>query len=289
MSLVGRKLSGGVRLAGNLISGVREDGPYMGHGGAFRFHARNLWNHIRSYTGASPISTPIEVVVRGSSHVTLRPLTSDYRAFRQIFREREYASLDDTEQVDFILDCGANVGLASVYFLNRFPRARVLAVEPDPENVAQCRRNLAPYGDRVKVLQAGVWGQTTKLTVVPSAFGPEEKWGVQVRPFRVGDPPEHAVEAWDIPALIAHAGVKKVDILKIDIERSEMAVFAASPERWLPQVRNLVIELHGDDCSRAFFAGMEHCEYRLAHRGDLTYCLDMKPKAPEAIGALSAR
>jgi FkbM family methyltransferase len=284
MSLIVQKFSGGLKQLGHLITGVREDGPLMGHGGAFRFHARTVWNQVRYYAGASPLLTPIEVRLESVSAVTLRPMTSDYRAFRQIFREREYSILDDARQVEFILDCGANVGLASVYFLNRFPRARVLAVEPDPENVAICRRNLAPYGDRATVLQAGVWGCSTKLTVVPSPFGPAEKWGVQVRAFRAGDPVENTVEAWDIPALAAHAGVKKVDILKIDIERSEMEVFASSPERWLPGVRNLVIELHGEDCSQAFFAGMEHCEYRLAHRGDLTYCLDMKPNR----GALKA-
>jgi FkbM family methyltransferase len=295
MSLLGRKLSGGLRLAGNLITGVREDGPLMGRVGAFRFHVRTLLNQARYYAGAGPVLKPIQVRLAGASAVTLRPMTSDYDAFRQIFRDREYASLDDTEQVEFILDCGANVGLASIYFLNRFPRARVLAVEPDPENVAICRRNLAPYGARATVLQAGVWGCATKLTVVPSPFGANEKWGVQVRPFCAGDSVESAVEAWDIPALIAHAGVKRVDILKVDIERSEMEVFASSPERWLRDVRNLVIELHGEDCSRAFFAAMEQCEYRLTHRGDLTYCLDMQPKAfgfgaPESVrrGALKA-
>jgi hypothetical protein len=129
------------------------------------------------------------------------------------------------------------------------------------------------------LLQAGVWSHRTRLAVVPSQFGASEKWGVQVRPFRGGDPADTAVDAYDIPALMEYAGIRKVDVLKLDIERSEMEVFSAGTERWLPSVRNLVIELHGEDCERAFFPAMEQYEYRLAHRGDLTYCLDLKERA----------
>lgn len=263
----------------NLISGVRNDGPFFGHTDAFRWHTTPLLNQVRYYLGARPLSKPIDVRLHGTFPVWLRPLTSDYSAYRQIFREREYANVDEAEQVEFVLDCGANVGLASIYFLQRFPRARVLAVEPDPENVAMCRRNLAPYGERAMVLQAGVWSHSTRLAVLQSPFGAAEKWGVRVRPFSIGDPAETSVDAYDIPALMAHAGVQKVDVLKIDIERSELEVFSSTHERWLPSVRNLVIELHGEDCARAFFRALEHYEYRLSHRGDLTYCLDLKPRS----------
>jgi hypothetical protein len=71
-------------------------------------------------------------------------------------------------------------------------------------------------------------------------------------------------------ALTAYAGVQGMEVLKIDIGRSER------DERWLPGVRSLVIELH---CTRAFFPAMEHYEYRLSHRGDLTYCLDLKERS----------
>jgi FkbM family methyltransferase len=32
-----------------------------------------------------------------------------------------------------IVDCGANIGLATLWFKNRYPRARILAFEPNPE------------------------------------------------------------------------------------------------------------------------------------------------------------
>src|ERR1700730_4260267 len=60
--------------------------------------------------------------------------SSDSAVFRQIFIEQEYQSLFGMPDVKCILDLGANTGLASVAFLNRFPNAQVVAVEPDPDN-----------------------------------------------------------------------------------------------------------------------------------------------------------
>jgi hypothetical protein len=42
-----------------------------------------------------------------------------------------------------ILDCGANIGLASIYFKRRYPHAKVTAFEADPCLASICRSNLA--------------------------------------------------------------------------------------------------------------------------------------------------
>ena len=43
-----------------------------------------------------------------------------------------------------ILDCGANVGLASLYFKRRYPKARITAFEADPAIAEALRGNLQP-------------------------------------------------------------------------------------------------------------------------------------------------
>jgi len=283
MNVLRQKTNGFRKLLSLSYSGICQDAPFFGRRKAIHWHALTVHNQLRHYLRLPPIGDPIKIHLSGCEHpVWLRPRTTDYQAYQQIFIEQEYAGVRETTvDVNFILDCGANAGLASVYFLNCFPRARVLAIEPDSENVAICRRNLAPYGDRATVLQGGVWNDRSRLAVVPSEFGGGgNKWGIQVRPFHPGDAERDAVEAFDIPSLLAHAGADYVDLLKIDIERSELPVFSSSTDRWLPRVRNLVIELHGDDCSKAFFSALEHYEYRLSHRGDLTYCLGLKELSP---------
>ena len=61
--------------------------------------------------------------------------------FWQIFTFDEYSSLRNLENVSLVLDLGANVGYSSAYFLSCFPEARVVAVEPDEQNMAICRTN----------------------------------------------------------------------------------------------------------------------------------------------------
>jgi FkbM family methyltransferase len=79
--------------------------------------------------------------------------------FAQIFIQREYSCLDDlsVSNVDLVIDCGANVGYSSAYFLSRFPECNIICVEPDPSNFRSLEENMAPYKDRVKLINSGVW------------------------------------------------------------------------------------------------------------------------------------
>ena len=265
-----------LKLLRSWYSASLPDGAFFGYMSAVRWHSIPLRNQIRYYIGRPAIVAPFKLHLSGYEHpIWLRPRTSDYQVYRQIFVEQEYGDVEATTDVRFILDCGANVGLASVYFLNRFPQAKVLAIEPDPQNVVICRQNLEPYGSRAIVIQGGVWSGCSPLAVVPSKFGAGNKWGVQVRPCQHGTTGCEVVEGYDVLSLLNYADVDHVDILKIDIEGSELPVFASLPDRWLPRVRNLIIELHDDDCSQAVFSALERYKYRLSHRGDLTYFLGL--------------
>src|SRR5262249_47044026 len=150
--------------------GVLRDGPCFGYRGAFRWHSVLFWDQVRSYAALPRRARPVIVRLAGKP-VWLRPWTSDYACYQQVFREQEYAGVEGIGDPRIIIDCGANIGLASIYFLTRFPECTVLAVEPDPENVSICRHNLLPYGARAKVVHGAVWSDRGRLTVVPSTFG----------------------------------------------------------------------------------------------------------------------
>lgn len=201
--------------------------------------------------------------------------SSDIEVFRQIFVDEEYSSLRDLEDVRFILDLGANVGYSSSYFLSCFPDARIVAVEPDERNLEICCLNLKPYGERVRVLHGAVWDRRTKLCLSRGTFGDGREWATEV-----ALPPcscSGDVQAWDICSLIDIAGCTKVDLLKIDIEGSELAVFSSGTKCWLPKVRNLCIELHGIKCQNAFFSALDGIDYELEYSGELTILRNMRP------------
>lgn len=57
--------------------------------------------------------------------LALRVGTSDYIILLQIFGEHEYAQVSDPQSPSLVLDCGANVGYSSIWFLSRFPNVQV--------------------------------------------------------------------------------------------------------------------------------------------------------------------
>lgn len=195
--------------------------------------------------------------------------------FDQIFLFEEYRCLKDLQQPLSVLDLGANVGFSAAYFLSVFPRARVVAVEPDEENAAICRTNLAPYGDRALVLNGAAWSKCTKLHLM-RCDGREWSFQVGELPADHLTPPH--IDGWDVGSLIDKTGIEKLDLLKVDIERGELAVFGQFAASWLPRVRNICIELHGKDCEKAFFQALQGYDYEVSHSGELTVCRNLYPK-----------
>lgn len=205
--------------------------------------------------------------------------SSDLDVFKQIFEFEEYSGLRSLKSPRCILDLGANVGYSSAYFLSCYPAATVIAVEPDPRNIEFCRRNLAPYGDRAVVLFGAVWSKRCKLMLSEETGADDREWATQVREAMAGDR-EGTVEGWDIPSLMAMAGVKEIDLLKVDIERSEIELFNASSSVWLPAVKNICIELHGPECQEVFHRALGEYEYQATSCGELTICQGLKKKSP---------
>jgi FkbM family methyltransferase len=224
-----------------------------------------------------PVYPVLRVRLPGySAKLYLRAGTSDWNVLSQVFTQREYAALDTLDAVTTVIDCGANAGYASVYFLHRHPNARIIAVEPDPGNAEICRKNLVAFGDRAKVIVSAVWSHPAKLALVPGVHG--QAWATQVRALEPGEQYiGDELVATDMSSLVANFGGESIDILKVDIEGSEAVVFQnATP--WLPRIRNIAIELHGADCERIFFSAIQHYRFDLGHSGDVTTCSMLRPR-----------
>ncbi|HEY2908823.1 MAG TPA: FkbM family methyltransferase [Gemmataceae bacterium] len=194
-----------------------------------------------------------------------RPGGSDPHVIDQVFLRREYACIAAIPGVEYIVDCGANIGCSTYYLLHHYPKARALVVEPDASNMAVCRRNLAPFGDRVIYIGAGIWSAAGSL-VIDRGKGAE--WAIQVR---LAQPSERAdIPAVTIADVMALANFPRIDVLKIDIEGAEAEVFGESSSKWLPAVRNMAIELHGNECEGIVEAAMSRFPCAISRSGELT-------------------
>jgi len=205
--------------------------------------------------------------------VCVRHDASDVFVFRHIFMEREYGCLNDLPNLRFILDCGANVGYASVYLLNHHDQARVIAIEPDPETVAVLRRNLAPYGSLAQVIHAGVWSHATGLRLSDEKYRDGQAWTRQVEPCL---DTQATMRAVDIGSVMESRGIQRLSLLKVDIEGAEAIVFGANYESWIDRVDNIAIELHDDsafgNASEVFFRAIAGRGFTVTTHADMTIC-----------------
>jgi FkbM family methyltransferase len=154
-----------------------------------------------------------------------------------------------------IVDAGANIGLAALYFANTFPGARIIAVEPAACNISLLRKNTAHY-PQIEVVEAALWKENAQLDLVDPGIG---YWGFRTREQQkmpaAGGAVRQAVRGITIDALLEACAVDYVDVLKIDIEGAEVELFE-HPGSWLDRVGLLIIELHDrmrPGCSRSVY------------------------------------
>lgn len=206
--------------------------------------------------------------------VLCRAGTSDARVFSDIFLHDQYAPAADLSDVGLILDCGANVGYTSAYFLSHYPRAELIAVEPDPENFELLQANTRFYGTRARTLRSAVWSHRTELAIAEKTRGRGAEWGRQVTDTASAG--ETSVPAVSIGELLRDSGHARISILKIDIEGAEQAVFSQGYGDWLPKVDNLLIELHDDEAfpraREAFQDALAGEDFTTFESGELTVC-----------------
>ncbi len=221
-------------------------------------------------------SSLLKIKIKNAEHpLFMRVGSSDREVLGQIFIEKEYESIAASPPKS-ILDLGANVGYSSAYFLSKYPAASVVAIEPDPGNYAICCRNLEPYGCRALVVRGAVWPERNRLVLDRGAWRDGREWATQVRQSREAMTASDSIEGFDMATLIGLSGSTEIDLLKIDIERSELELFSRNIDSWLPRIKNLCIELHGPDCEDVFFRALSDFTYDLSRTGELTVCSGLR-------------
>ncbi len=197
--------------------------------------------------------------------IYLRPKTSDFSVYRQIFLEGEY-DIHFPKDVQNIIDAGANIGLFSVFIKRIFPTSSIVCIEPDKENFDCLAKNTNALS-LVYLENKGVWSHSCKLKVNLQPQGAE--WGVTVEEDNING----SISAISINEIIEKYQYQTIDILKIDIESSEKIIFASNYESWLPKVKMLIIELHdwqSPGCSKAFLSAINNCfsDFSLSIKGE---------------------
>ncbi|MCA9967601.1 MAG: FkbM family methyltransferase [Anaerolineales bacterium] len=188
--------------------------------------------------------------------IQVRTNTSDVATFGQIFVNKEYECPVENPRV--IIDLGANVGYASIFFANKYPQAKIISVEPEASNFEVLVRNTRQYPN-ITPVQAAIWSRKAALSIINPG---DEKWLFQVAEASNDEEGINAITMQEL--LEMHGMPDHIDILKIDIESAEKELFEANYEYWLDRTNMLVIELHDGllpGCSRSFYRALCHYDF----------------------------
>lgn len=199
----------------------------------------------------------LSVAARDTSFRTdllLRTGTSDAWVFEQVFCNNDYnlrrlPRWNDIEQTyhnlaaegsPLILDLGANVGMASIYFAKNWPAARILAVEPSQQNYDVLCRNVASLKQvmPLKAAVSAIDGFVRITNVEGHAWAHRTAMATRAA--------VDTVPAKSVASLIASAGDEQrcyPFICKIDIEGFESHLFSSNTD-WIRLFPVIIIELH---------------------------------------------
>ncbi len=164
---------------------------------------------------------------------------------REIFNQAIYYFETDNE-TPVIIDGGAHIGLATIYFKSLYHKAKIIAIEPVSDSFQLLEQNLfANQLEEVELVKAALWHkEISKLRLYLDKT--QDKWqstaGIMPGSW-LGTQTSQSFYTKTIllSKLIQNLG--PVDLIKLDIEGAEGRVIKeALPQ--LKQVKQLLIEYH---------------------------------------------
>ncbi len=161
---------------------------------------------------------------------------------REIFTSNLYYFETENPQ-PIIIDVGAHIGLATLYFKQLYPDAQITALEPNPESFELLEKNLFEnMVNDVTVIQAALSDHSGE-----EQFFRDEtsEWWHSTAGFHKGSwlGTQESDEITVHTRMLSELVTGPVDFLKMDIEGAEQKVLFASQEV-LPLIKEIQIEFH---------------------------------------------
>lgn len=225
-----------MRVLINCIRNIR----FYGLRWAFANFYMKFLNVIRPY----PSHTELKFIHdRTYAHkICIRRGTSDWINYLQIFKSPEMSPCDRLRNVKTIVDIGAYIGCTALYFLSKFPEAKIFCLEPDNASFDLLQINTSAHAERTHLIKAAAWNSDTTIRALPLKR-PRFKWSAKfTEECAHEDLP--GVKTVSIPSFLKVSGAPFIDLLKIDIEGGEFILFEKNCCDWISRIKNLMIEFH---------------------------------------------
>jgi FkbM family methyltransferase len=166
----------------------------------------------------------------------------DFKIINETWVENVYRIHDwQFSSPGIFVDIGANIGAVSLFVDNfnsnrdRGSKIRVFAVEPEPNNIALLKDNIANNPvERITVVENAMWYED-KLVPITQKGGNSSIINLNNENYI-------EVSAITLETFFNKYNIKEVDVMKIDVEGAEFDLIINTPAETLAKIKRLVLE-----------------------------------------------
>ena len=161
---------------------------------------------------------------------------SDFWVMKDDLLDREYDI--ETKDPKIIIDLGANIGISTLFFATKYPGGVIHAVEPNPDIYPDLSFNTSGFKN-IKIYQVAIAEKNGKIDLYTSKSGASSS-----TLLRDSSDKHYIVDAITLDNFLKENGIKRVDVLKFDIEGAETVIFRSFDG--FNKVRSYAGEIHYD-------------------------------------------
>ena len=233
-------------------------------------------SRLLSLEAASQLKDLVQLELPNEMTIVCRNRNETEFMYGEIFASQTYLNFGiDIPDDACIFDVGANIGLFTLFASRLAARATIYSFEPIPPVFEILRLNTEVYGLNAKLFNCGLSNisETSSFTYYPNVslmsgrFADAAADGEVVKAFVMQQQQGSDLPAAQLDDLIAERltsenftcqlktvsevirdeGLRKIDLLKIDVEKGELAVLAGIDDSDWPKIDQIVMEVHDLD------------------------------------------
>lgn len=204
-------------------------------------------------------TAPISCRLPGPAEIRLYPEgeVAEFLSFPRLFERRELQLVAKCLTPGMrMVDVGANIGLYSILGSSRVgDTGRIWAFEPSRESFDRLVRNLQLNNcSCVQPIRVALGDAADKLSRLTSdaGYGDAYRYLLPTAQHAAGIPRGEIVRATTLDACAAEYGIKKIDLIKIDVEGGEYRVLLGARQTLAANHNvRVIFESEADWCERA--------------------------------------
>lgn len=200
-----------------------------------------LFNYLEYLSGVKNQEKSKKFILKFKDGYSLICPSSDLCAIGETCLTEDYQKYKEwkIKKGDIVFDVGAHIGSFSIYAANK--GAKVYAFEPDKKNYQNLLKNIKLNNAHSQIIpfNFGIYSSDGKLSFYTSLANPAGNSTISD-----ANKKEKKIQVKKLSTIFKMIDVKKIDLLKMDIEGSEYEIFEKLTDSEFNKIEKIVGEYH---------------------------------------------